>query len=492
MKAFKSKIKESFYSIFPITLIVLILSLTLVPIETTTILKLVLGAILLVVGIALFTLGAEASMTPMGETLGAGVSRKNNIYLILGLALVIGLLITLAEPDLAILSGQVDGLNPWTFRIVVAIGIGVFLLLGILRTLLKIKMNIIYTIGYAIVFVLLIFAPKELWALCFDSSAVTTGAISVPFLLAFGLGITAVRSSGKDNDSFGLMGICSIGPVISVLIFSMFVDVDKLSLVTATDSTATGVLADLGHYFPEFLKEMSLSILPIVAIYMFFQLIMLKLPWFRVAKMGMGILYTYLGIVIFLVGVNMGYLPLATVLGESLATDHQLLLVPIGLILGYFIISAEPAVHVLKKQVEEITGGAIKQSIIVFAMSAGVALSVGMAVVRSMYDINILYFIIPTYVISLGLSFYNSQIFTAIAFDSGGVATGAMAVSFILPFVKGISGSFENAFGTLALMASMPILAVQILGCIYKIASKRSEKKRRLRENMRVRIIEFD
>ena len=209
-------------------------------------------------------------------------------------------------------------------------------------------------------------------------------------------------------------------------------------------------------------------------------------------KVGMNLIYTYIGIVIFLVGVNMGYLPLATTLGESLAVNHKELLIPIGLILGYFIISAEPAVHVLKKQVEEITGGAIKQKVIVFAMSAGVALSVGLAVLRSIYEINILYFIIPTYAISLGLSFFNSQIFTSIAFDSGGVATGAMAVSFILPFIKGSSNGFESSFGTLALMAASPVLAVQILGCIYKIATKKADKKRKLRENMRIQIIEFD
>ena len=492
MKLFKSKIVESFYSIFPITLIVLILSLTLAPIDTTTLLKLVVGAFCLIFGIALFTLGAEGSMSPMGAQMGSGLSQKNKIWLTLVTALVIGLLITLAEPDLAILSGQVNGLNPWVFRIVVAVGIGVFLLLGILRTLFKIKTNIIFTIGYAIIFILVIFAPQKLWALSFDSSAVTTGAISVPFLLAFGMGITAVRSQGQENDSFGLMGICSVGPVITVLVLSLFINVDKLTLAASAEVGTTGVMADLGHLIPEFLEEMAISILPIVAIYMLFQVVMLKLPWFKVAKVGMNLIYTYVGIVIFLVGVNLGYLPLATVLGESLAENHQLLLMPIGLILGYFIISAEPAVHVLKKQVEEITGGAIKQRVIVFAMSIGVALSVGLAVLRSMYNVNILYFIIPAYAISIGLSYFNPQIFTSIAFDSGGVATGAMAVSFILPFMKGISSSFDNSFGTLALMAAFPILAVQILGCIYKIAMKKAERKRRLRENMRVRIIEFD
>jgi len=492
MKLFKSKIIEAFYSIFPITLIVLILSLTLAPIDTTTLFKLVVGAFCLIFGIALFTLGAEGSMSPMGEQMGSGLSKKNKIWFTLFTALVIGLLITLAEPDLAILSGQVNGLNPWVFRIVVAIGIGLFLLLGILRTLFKIKMNIIFTIGYAIIFILVIFAPQKLWALAFDSSAVTTGAISVPFLLAFGLGITAVRSQGKDNDSFGLMGICSIGPIITVLIMSLFTNVDKLTLAEAGQVGTTGVLEDLGHLIPEFLEEMAISILPIVAIYMLFQLFMLKLPWFKVAKVGMNLLYTYIGIVIFLVGVNLGYLPLATTLGESINANHKELLIPIGLILGYFIISAEPAVHVLKKQVEEITGGAIKQKVIVFAMSIGVALSVGLAVLRSIYDINILYFVLPAFAISIALSFFNPQIFTAIAFDSGGVATGAMAVSFILPFMKGISEGFEYSFGTLALMSAFPVLAVQILGCVYKVATKKAERKRRLRENMRVRIIEFD
>jgi len=294
MKLFKSKIIEAFYSIFPITLIVLILSLTLAPIDTTTLFKLVVGAFCLIFGIALFTLGAEGSMSPMGEQMGSGLSKKNKIWFTLFTALVIGLLITLAEPDLAILSGQVNGLNPWVFRIVVAIGIGLFLLLGILRTLFKIKMNIIFTIGYAIIFILVIFAPQKLWALAFDSSAVTTGAISVPFLLAFGLGITAVRSQGKDNDSFGLMGICSIGPIITVLIMSLFTNVDKLTLAEAGQVGTTGVLEDLGHLIPEFLEEMAISILPIVAIYMLFQLFMLKLPWFKVAKVGMNLLYTYI------------------------------------------------------------------------------------------------------------------------------------------------------------------------------------------------------
>lgn len=496
MKNFKSKLKKSFYSIFPITMIVLILALTFGKdsIGTDLIAKLIFGAIFLIIGMGLFTMGADSSMNPIGESVGSAVSKTKKIWLILLTALIIGFLITLAEPDLAVLSDQIGGIDSWLFRIIVSLGTGIFCILAMIKILFNIPYSYLFLASYGLVFILIFFTPKELWGVSFDSGTVTTGAVSVPFLLSFGIGVSLLRSSStSDDNAFGLLGLSSVGPILAVTIMSFFVDTSSLTIQTTSTPETMGILEELTHYFTIYLKEVAIIIIPIIVVFFVFQFTMLKLPKYKIFKICMGLVYTYLGIVIFLTGVNSGYLAIGAKIGAEISSlDYNWILIPISLIVGYFLIAAEPAVHVLKKQVEDVTGGVIKQKTIAITLSIGISISVALAMLKAMYNINFMYFIVPIYVISFILAFLNKRIFTSIAFDAGGAATGTMGVTFIVPFINAVSSNFENAFGTLAIMSGASVLSIQILGFICVMAVKNKKRILNFKLKKHVRILEFD
>ena len=499
------KLKESFMAVFPITLIILILSITICPLDTDTYIKFGISAVLLIIGISLFTLGADSSMTLMGESIGQSLCKSKKLSMMLICSAFIGFIITFAEPDLAVLAKQIADLGilkqEYLFISVVSIGVGVFLLLAIIKVVFKLKLSYILAIGYGLLFVLCLFVPEYMIPITFDSGSVTTGPISVPFLIAFGLGISSISSSGKDNsDALGYIALSSLGPILAVMIMSLFLPKD-IVLTTATQTTTETISAipTLLHSFVEYLKDVAITLAPIIVIFLIFQFTMLKLSRTTLKKIFIGLIYTYIGVVLFLTGVNSGFLPVASLMGETIAGgNHSWILIPLSILLGYFIISAEPAVHVLKKQVEEVTNGGIKQKTILVTVSIGVAISVLLAMLKTLYDIPLLSLLIPIYVISIALSFYNGNLFVSIAFDAGGTATGAMAVSFILPFITGVSNivsstsATNTGFGTVALIAAMPILCLQVLGAVFTFAKKRAKRKERKVAKVHVEIIEFE
>lgn len=480
------KIKESLASVLPVSGIVLLLIVTIAPVDAPILLSFLLGAVLLVFGMGLFTLGAEISMMPMGEYVGSKITKTKKLWLIVLISFFVGVMITISEPDLTVLAGQIQSIPSLTLILAVAIGVGAMLVIAMLRIVFKVKLKYLLLGFYAIVFAMAFFVPTSFLAISFDSGGVTTGPMTVPFIMSLGVGVASIRAdSGAENDSFGLIALCSVGPIIAVMILGLFNDVSTL---TSTEYVIP-VLNDSREIFmaffemlPHYALEVMIAVGPIVVFFLIFRALSGGLGSKGLGKIMIGVLYTFVGLTLFLTGVNVGFMPLGNLLGSTLA-DSQMkwLIVPIGMIIGYFIVAAEPAVHVLTKQVEDETSGAIPGKVLSLALSIGVAISVGIAMIRVLTGIPILYVLIPGYAIALILSFVVPDVFTSIAFDSGGVASGPMTATFLLPFAVGacmaVGGNIaEDAFGVVAMVAMTPLIAIQILGLVYKIKQSKASK----------------
>ncbi len=480
----REKLLESLQAVLPIVAIVLVLCFSIAPVSPSILLCFLLGAAMIIVGIMFFTLGAEMSMSPMGERVGAVLTKSRSVPLIIGVGFVLGFLITISEPDLQVLANQVPSIPNMTLILSVAAGVGFFLVVAFLRMLLSIALPKLLVVFYALIFVLAAFVPKEFLAVAFDSGGVTTGPITVPFIMALGVGVAAIRSDcHAADDSFGLVALCSVGPILAVLLLGI--------LFQASDSTyIPPVLPDVGDSvelwqlfhvsLPTYLKEIATSLLPIVLMFGVFQLVALKLDRRSLGRIGVGLLYTYIGLVLFLTGANVGFMPAGNYLGQVLAgRPFRWVLVPIGMLIGYFIVKAEPAVYVLNKQVEEITDGAISAGTMGAALSAGVSLSVGLAMVRVLTGISILWFLIPGYTFAIGISFVVPKLYTAIAFDAGGVASGPMTATFLLPLAQGAcvaagGNIVTDAFGVVAMVAMTPLITVQLMGLMAQFKQRRA------------------
>lgn len=482
------KVKEAFSSVLPITLICLVLCFFVVPIESGAFLSFLLGAFLVVVGMGLFTLGADTAMTPIGEYVGTTVMRSKKIWVIVLVCFIVGVLVTISEPDLAVLATQLEQtIDKWTLILTVGVGVGVFLVIAFLRIVLRISLSYLLIGCYTVVFVLSFFVPQTFVPLAFDSGGVTTGPMSVPFIIAIGTGVASMRSDkSAENDGFGLTALCSVGPIISVMILGIIFKPESFVVTENAinpPAYSTQLLGDYLVALPHYMKEVGIALLPIVAFYFLFRIFGQKTEKNQVIRILIGVLYTYVGLVLFLLGVNVGFLPVGSYLGHALGNlEHNWIVVPIGMIIGYFVVAAEPAVHVLTKQVYEITSGSIPKKALRGSLMIGVAVSVGLAMLRIIFNIPILYFLIPGYLIALVLTFIVPNIFTAIAFDSGGVASGAMTASFLLPLALGVCKAVggnvaTEGFGLVAMVAMTPLIAIQILGLIYKIKMQKLRKK---------------
>lgn len=485
------KLKESFFSILPITLIVLLLGVTFVPLSGQTILNFVISCVLLMLGITLFTQGADTAMLPIGQHMGGYLSKKNKPWLIILFCFVLGIIITIAEPDLSVLADQVSSVNSWLFIFAVAFGVGLFLVLGLLRIIFKWNFSLVMALSYIFIFILTIFVNSGIIPLSFDSGSVTTGPISVPFIMAFGVGIASVRATGSKEDSFGLIGFASAGPILAVMILMCALGISDGSPVVSGDMTFVQAL-------PIYLKEVAIIILPIAAFFVIFQIFALKLPKHEIGRIIIGLLYTYFGIVIFLVGVNVGFLPVGKLIGAGMAQDFGWLFIPICIIIGFCMAMVEPAVQVLAKQIETITNGMVYKRTMILCIAVGVAIALGLCAVRILTHISILWILVPAYALAIIFSFIAPKLFVGIAYDSGGVATGAVATTFALPMMMGactaLGGNIMlDAFGTLAFCAIAPVLVVLIFGVIYRIATAKAKDKNENLEGLkRIDIIEYD
>ncbi len=482
----KEKIYESLSSVLPVAGIVLALSIFLVPLDTGNMMMFLVSTVMLVFGMGMFQLGAEMAMTPLGEGIGGELSKTKRIGIIIIISFVMGLLITIAEPDLQVLSNQVPSVPNSVLIWTVAVGVGIFLVMAVLRIILKIDLSILLMILYAVLLILSFLVPKEFLAVAFDSGGVTTGPMTVPFIMAMGVGLSSMRGD-KDasSDSFGLVALSSVGPILAVMILGYFYNTKESTALT-TDVTSVETMQDVMRTFwielPHYAKEVFVSLMPIVAVYIIFQLVSKKYQKRQRIRVVVGFIYTYIGLVLFLCGVNVGFAPVGTLLGSQIvAANRKWLMIPIGMIIGYFIVKAEPAIQILNHQVQTVTKGTISGKSMNHCLSIGVAISIGLAVLRILTGLPIQYIIIPGYIIALVMSRFVPKIFVGIAFDSGGVASGPMTSTFLLPFCIGaceaVGGNLmTDAFGVVALVALTPLIAVQIMGLQYKFKLNKQMK----------------
>lgn len=495
----KEKLIESLKSVLPISIIVLILCFTVSPIDISNFTSFIAGSVLLVVGVALFTIGADMSMTPMGEYVGAQMTKSKKIWLIILLSFVVGAMITISEPDLQVLAKYVPSINSTTLILSVAAGVGAFLVVAMLRILFGIKLKYLLIGFYAVVFILASFVDKEFWTIAFDAGGVTTGPMTVPFIMALGVGVSSIRSDSREsNDSFGLVSLCSIGPIIAVLVLGL-IHAPETSSGAAFEISQLENSRQLGLSYikalPEYSFDVLKAVMPIVAFFLIYQLFTKPITKNNLFKILIGVAYTCVGLILFLTGANVGFMPAGYLIGSELgATDYRFIVVPIGMIVGYFIVAAEPAVQVLQKQVEDVTSGAIPKRALSFSLEIGVAVSVGIAMLRVITGVSIIYPIAIGYALAIILSFFVPEIFTSIAFDSGGVASGTMTATFLIAFSIGtceaVGGNIiTDAFGMVAMVAMTPLIAIQILGLVYKSRIKSAAKATEATEET---IVDFD
>lgn len=483
----KAKLLESLKSILPIAAIVALLGISLTPMDTGTFLLFSIGVICLIIGLAVFTMGAEMSMSTLGAKIGTSLASSGKIWLIALISFLIGILVTISEPDLQILADQVSDVKNEVLILTVSVGVGIFLLIAMLRTIFHVSLSLLLMIFYAAAFALCFFVPSGFWSVAFDSGGVTTGPMTVPFIMAIGTGVASVRPSKDGNDdSFGLVALCSIGPILAVLILGIVYKIDGSQYIPPELTTIADTREGFTHYlfgFVESAKEVGIALLPTIVFALFFQVITRAFSVKQLVRIGVGILYTFVGLVVFLTGANQGFLTTGSELGGALADIGEgWAIIPISMVIGYFIVAAEPAVYVLNKQVEQITAGAIPAKTMRLTLSIGVAGALGLSMLRILTGISILWILIPGYIVALGLSFFVPKFFTGIAFDSGGVASGTMMSAFVLPLAQGACSTVNpdpkyimtQAFGCVAFVALTPIISIQVCGLIYNLKSKKA------------------
>lgn len=501
---FREKFQETLLSVLPIMAIVLILHFTVAQIETSVLINFILGGVSVVLGLTIFLGGVDMGISPMGERCGAALTAKKNLFLLLSVSFVIGVFVTFAEPDVSVLASQVKNatgnVNSTLLILMISLGVGLFVSMGIFRTILSIPLKPFLFVSYILVFALAFLSDKAFQGIAFDSGGATTGPMTVPFIMALGLGVSAVRSRGSSKnhspadsedaeaDSFGLTGIASIGPVAAVCLYGIFFAFPNASPNSVSEAAAS---TNNSQLLVSVLQNVVTAMSPLVALFVIFQLFLLKLPKMQVIKTIRGFIYSFAGLVIFMWGAESGFIPAGEILGKLLANDAsttvgKIILLTVSLIFGAVVVCSEPAVWVLTEQVENVSGGTIKRKMLLASLSVGVAISIVLSVLKILYGFSIFYILIPGYLISMVLMIFCPKLFTGIAFDSGGVASGPMTSTFILSFTMGISSAVQNsnsnssmvqsAFGVIALVAMTPLIAIQVLGIIFRIKQHNMKK----------------
>ncbi len=489
MTVLVAKFKEVLYAVLPITIIVLILNFTLTPFEVPLLLRFLIGSLLVVIGLSIFLFGVDLGISPIGNLIGETIAKTNKIWIVGVAGLILGFIISIAEPDLHILAGQVDIVTSGLITkavivLIVSIGIAVMLSVGLIRIVFNTPLYIILTILYSVILVLAFFTSSEFLAISFDASGATTGAMTVPFILALALGVSVLKKDSKasEKDSFGLVAIASCGPIISVMLMSIFSKTDKISAGLQYDMTnSMSVIAPFLKKIPMITSEAFFALLPLFAIFLVFQKISFNLSKKAFRKVLIGLMFTFIGLILFLIGVNAGFMDVGAIAGYNIASQgNKYYIIIIGFILGFVTILAEPAVYVLTHQIEEVTSGYVKRSVVILALSIGVGIAVALSMFRILIpEIQLWHYLLPGYLITIIMTHFAPKLFVGIAFDSGGVASGPMTATFILAFAHGVADAIEGAnilvdgFGMIAMVALTPIIALQVLGLLYKVKSKK-------------------
>ena len=488
MSVFVTKLKEVLSSVLPITIIVLILNFTLTPLETPLIIRFLIGATFIIFGLTIFLIGVDIGITPIGNNMGATVVRTNKLWFVAIAGLILGFFISVAEPDLHILAGQVDSvtsglISKGSIVVVVSIGIAIMLAIGLIRIVFNFPLYKLLTIIYGFIFILAFLCAPEFLAISFDASGATTGALTVPFILALAMGVSKMKKDSKasEKDSFGLVAIASTGAILSVMLMSIISSTDEITGSLEQENVSDLIIYPFIHEIPKITGEIVIALFPVLVLFIIFQKTSFKLSKREVRKILFGILFTFIGLVLFLVGVNAGFMDVGAAVGYSVASlDNKLYVVLVGFILGVVTILAEPAVYVLTHQIEDVTSGYVRRKVVMFTLAIGVGIAVALSMIRILIpELQLWQYLLPGYIISIAMSYFVPKLFVGIAFDSGGVASGPMTATFILAYAQGAAESIEGAnvlvdgFGMIAMVAMTPLIALQILGFIFKLKSKK-------------------
>jgi len=449
-----------------------------------------IGSALVIIGLTVFLFGIDQGLEPIGHGVGNAITHSNSYAVIITVSLILGFFISYAEPDLHILANQVDSVTSGQYDntlmvIAVSIGIGVMMTLGMLRILKNIRLKYVFAGAYAVIFILSLFSSSDFLAIAFDASGATTGAITVPFMLALAAGVSAIKKDSKmsEADSFGLVGISSTGAILGVLITGLFLKGGKLDgVLPEADITTTSLLDVYGTKLLTIAWESFLTLLPIIIAYIIFQVFFFKHKKSKVIDIVRGIALTFIGLVIFLLGVNGGFMSVGSQLGIQLAAmDSSIPVLLVALLLGLTTVLAEPAVHVLTHQVEEVTGGSVKRNLVLLFLSVAVGLSILMSALRILIPgIQLWMYLLPGFGLAVILAYFVPDLFVGMAYDAGGVASGPMTATFSLAFVQGVAAHVPTAdvvadgFGMIAIVAMMPIISIELLGAIYHAKSKKA------------------
>ncbi len=489
------KLKEVAESVLPIALLIAILNWTVTPLPTEVWLRCLWGTLLIVLGLGLFHVGVDIGITPIGAHLGRAVTRYGKMLLVILAGLVLGFAISMAEPDLRIYGQQVElmtnGLvGEMMLVYAVSVGIAFCLSVGLWRIVRSVALKYVFFLFYALIGILCLCVPNEFIALSFDASGTTTGAMTVPFFLALAAGVSRFKSAdsvAEEEDSFGLVGIASAGAIAGTLIMAMVTGQGALAeQVNVPEQEGLQPLgATLAHLVPHMFLEVLMSMLPIVVLFYLGHWLIEKVRPYELHKINMGLLYTYLGLVLFMIGVNLGFNRAGYEAGMQLGeAGTGWILVLVGAIIGLVVILAEPAVIPLVHQIEDLTSGYVKKRWILVSLSLAVGGAVCLSMLRIVIPgLELWHLLLPGYALAIGLSFVVPNLFVGMAFDSGGVASGPMAATFVLSFAGGAAAHFPGAdvfadgFGVVALIAMMPIVALQLLGLIFRIQARSRRKK---------------
>lgn len=481
LEKLKQDLYDSFKVILPIVIIISILG-CFIYFPLSLLLSFLFSSFLLILGIGLFTFGADLSMMIIGERLGNKLVKSKKIWIILLVSFIIGTIVTIAEPDLKVLADQVISIPSGIMILTISIGVGISLLLSSMRTIYGWNLNNMLFIGYTVVLILIFFVPGEFAPVAFDSGGITIGTISIPFIMTLGIGLAANRIDSKaKEDSFGLVALCSIGPIITVLLLGLFYDFSGNYNVSELIRTEI-VYSDYINQMVISARDVLTSILPIIAVFIFFQVFSKDMSKKEIRKILFGLFIMIIGLVLFFVAANVGFMDMGYYLGETLASNtYKYLLIPVVVCLSYFISIAEPAVQILNDQVEEITEGSISKRAMNISLALGVCISTALSIIRILTGTSFLYYIIPGQILALVLMFFTPKIFTSIAFDAGGATGGTLTAAFLLPITIGIcmatnSNILANAFGLAALISLAPLITIQIVGIIYSYKSKQFVK----------------
>lgn len=490
MNIFSEKLKEVFLSVLPVTIIVLLLNFTIVPLGYNLMIRFIIGAIFIVIGLTLFLLGVDIGVTPFGAVLGDEITKRNKLWIVVVAGLILGFFISFAEPGLLILATQIDNItlgsiSSNTILTVVSVGIACMMVLGFIRILFDLPLYIILNVSYGIVLIMSFFVSEEFLAIAFDASGSTTGVLAVPFILALSVGISARKKNSKssEKDSFGLVAIASVGAIASVMLLDIFSKSNEFAgFLPISEIENTSIIGMfVREVYPAF-HDSFIAFVPLLVIYLITYFISKSISKRENRRMMFGFIYAFLGLVLFFIGVNAGFMEVGALIGSHLVEQEKyIFLITIAFVLGIVTILAEPAVYVLTHQIEEVTAGYVKRKSVLIAISGGVGLAVALSILRIITsDIRLWHYLLPGYIIAVTLTFFAPKLFVGIAFDAGGVATGPMTATFILAFTQGAANSYPNAdlladgFGMIAMVAMMPIITLQILGLVFKIKNKKN------------------